>query len=136
MPNSLGKVSFIKDKIAELRPQVETGDFAHKRRINAAASIDDIIREAEKIFNESKDKIIAKRNSQSDARKTVIHVARRLTELTNKQIGSYFGISDTAVTKADQKIMELVKSDKGLRRQVDELFSVFRVLTPLLTKNI
>jgi len=123
----LGKIPFIKDKIAQLKPQVETGDFAHKRRINAATSIDDIIREAEKIFKESKDKIIAKRNSQSDARKAVIHVARRLTELTNKQIGSYFGISDTAVTKADQRVMVLIKDDKGLKKHVEELFSVFRV---------
>ena len=123
----LGKIPFIKDKIAQLKPQVETGDFANKRRINAATSIDDIIREAEKIFKESKDKIIAKRNSQSDARKAVIHVARRLTELTNKQIGSYFGISDTAVTKADQRVMVLIKDDKGLKKHVEELFSVFRV---------
>ena len=123
----LGKLSFIKDKIAELRPQVETGDFAHKRRINATASIDDIIIKAEPIFKESKDKIVAKKHSHSNTRKVVIHVARRLTELTNKQIGVYFGISDTAVIKADNNIVALLKEDKGLKRKVDEILSAFRV---------
>ena len=123
----LGKISFIKDKIAELRPQVETGDFAHKRRINAVASINDIIIKAERVFNESKDRIIAKKHSHSNTRKVIIHVARRLTELTNKQIGNYFGISDTAVIKADNNIAALSKEDKGLKRKIDEILSAFRV---------
>jgi len=123
----LGKLSFIKDKIAELRPQVETGDFAHKRRINAVATIDGIIIKAEQVFKESKDKIVAKKHSHSNTRKVVIHVARRLTELTNKQIGAYFGISDTAVIKADNNIVALLKDDKGLKRKVDEILSAFRV---------
>jgi putative transposase len=123
----LGAAPFIKDKLAELRPQVETGDFAHKRRINAAATIDDIIVKTEPIFKESRDSIIAKKHSHSNTRKVVIHLARRLTELTNKQIGGYFGIGDTAVIKADSNIVALLKEDKGLKRKVDEIFSAFRV---------
>jgi chromosomal replication initiation ATPase DnaA len=123
----LGNKEFVKGKLDKFRLEVEAGDFAHKRKLNQDISIDDIISKVEAVFKESRDKIVAKKHSHSDARKVVIHAARRLTGLTNKQIGSYFGISDTAIIKADNNIVVLLQEDKGLKRKVNEILSAFRV---------
>jgi chromosomal replication initiation ATPase DnaA len=87
----------------------------------------DIINRISKIFNEDISKIVAKKNSRSDTRKIAIYAARRITGLTNKEIGSYFNVSDSAVGKAEKKILCLLKQDKILKKRVDSVFSVFRV---------
>ncbi len=123
----LGGKNFVEDKLAEFRPEIESGDFAYKRKLQSAISIDDIISIITKIFKEEKRVIIAKKNSQSNARKIAIHIARRITALTNKQIGNYFNINATTVIKAGNKVAISLKEDKKLKAKVDEVLSVFSV---------
>lgn len=123
----LGSKDFIEGKLDQLKPQIESGDFAHKRKLKPEISIDDIIEAAAKVFNIDKNKIIAQRNSQSSTRKIAIYVARRITGLTNKQIGGYFNINDSAVGKAEKKVICLLKQDRQLKERTDRIFSVFRV---------
>jgi REP element-mobilizing transposase RayT len=123
----LGGRDFVKNKIAKFKPEIESGDFAHKRKLKPEIGLEDIINRISKIFNEDISKIVAKKNSRSDTRKIAIYAARRITGLTNKEIGSYFNVSDSAVGKAEKKILCLLKQDKILKKRVDSVFSVFRV---------
>ncbi len=48
-------------------------------------------------------------------------VTRRITALTNKEIGDYFNISDSAVGKADKKAVGLLREGKRLKKKVDNI---------------
>lgn len=123
----LGGKDFVKYKLAEFKPEIESGDFAHKRELKSDISIDDIINRAEAIFDEEKKKIIAKKHSAFLTRKVIIFIARKMTSLTNKQIGEYFNIGDTAVIKAGNLVEALLKEDKQLKQKVNGVFSAFSV---------
>ena len=123
----LGDKDFVKDKLDKFKSEIEAGDFAHKRKLQPTISIDDIIHTTSKIFKDESNAMMGKKNSQSNTRKIAIYIAHRITALTNKQIGKYFNISDSAVGKADNKVASLLKKDKRLKKRVHEIFSVFRV---------
>lgn len=123
----LGSKDFIEEKIEKFKPEIESGDFAHKRKLQTDITIDDIIKVASKIFKASKAEIIAKKHSASFNRKVVIYIVRRITPFTNKQIGNYFGICDTAVIKAEGVVAGKLAKDKLFKTKVDEILSAFRV---------
>lgn len=123
----LGGKDFVTDKIAEFKSEIEAGDFAHKRKLKSDVFIEDIIKTVGSTFKKPKIEVTGKKNSQSDIRKIAIYIAKRITPLTNKQIGDHFNISDSAIGKADKKVAGLLKEDKRLKKRVDKMFSVFRV---------
>lgn len=124
----LGGKDFVNDKLSsKFRFQIEAGDFAHKRKFQLSITMDDVINILGKNFKEDRETIIAKKNSQSNIRKVAIYIARLITPLTNKQIGEYFNISVSAVSKAYKKAENLLKEDKKLKKNVDAVFSTFKV---------
>ncbi|MBU0693310.1 MAG: transposase [Candidatus Omnitrophica bacterium] len=123
----LGGKDFIEDKLAKFKSEIDSGDFAHKRKLQPAISIDDIISVTGKIFKEDKESTIAKKHSHSFTRKIVIFITRKATPLTNKQIGEYFNISDSAVTKAGNIVEASLKESKQLKRKLDGILLAFRV---------
>ncbi|MCK4994605.1 MAG: hypothetical protein KAS13_06135 [Candidatus Omnitrophica bacterium] len=50
-----------------------------------------------------------------------------MTALTNKQIGEYFNIGDTAVIKEGNLVEVLLKEDKQLKQKVNGVFLAFSV---------
>jgi len=121
----LGGKDFVKGKLDKFKPEIESGNFAYKRELNSDITIDEIINRSECIFNEVKEKNIVKKHSGLISRKVIIFAAKRVTPLTNKQIGEYFNIGATAVIKASNAVEGLLKEDKGLRNKVVELLSAF-----------
>ncbi|MCP4651896.1 MAG: hypothetical protein GY858_00705 [Candidatus Omnitrophica bacterium] len=121
----LGNKSFVKEKLKDFKPMIEAGDFAHKRKLQSEISIDNVIKEVERVFE--KEKGITKKKNHSLTRKIVIFITKQITPLTNKQIGAYFNVSDTAVIKASNVVAEELKENKQLKKKVDRIFSVFRV---------
>ncbi len=123
----LGGRDFVKDKLAELKPDIEAGDFAHKRKLISDISIDDIVEETSKIFKQTREGVIGKKNSRAISRKVAIYVTKRVTPLTNKEIGGYFKLSDSAVGKTSAAMREILNDDRDLKQAVNAIFSVFRV---------
>lgn len=123
----LGGKGFIKDKIDRLKPAIDSGDFAYKREVRSSVSIEEVLTAAKDILGKDRPDIIGKKKSQSIIRKAVIYIIRRITPLTNKQIGYHFNVSDSAIGKIDRKVEELLKKDGGLKKKIDEVFSIFRV---------
>jgi len=123
----LGGKDFVKNKLSEFKPEIESGDFAYKRKLISDISIDDIVEEISRIFKETKEEVIGKKNSKTISRKVAIYFTKRVTPLTNKEIGGYFKISDSAVGKTAVMIRGLLNDDRDLKKIVNELFSVFRV---------
>ena len=57
-----------------------------------------------------------------------VHILHTSTGLSNKEIGSLFSISPSAVTKASVRIKEKMEEDKDIRRKVNNLInSIFKV---------
>ena len=57
-----------------------------------------------------------------DYRNIAIHLMKKRTSVTNKQIGDIFGgLSFTAVSKANQRFMMRMKKDGKLGKRVDDL---------------
>lgn len=57
----------------------------------------------------------------------MIHLLRKYTGLTNREIGEEFGMRFSAVSKAGLKIEKLIKDDKKLRPEVEGIVSSFEV---------
>ena len=51
----------------------------------------------------------------------------RMTSLTNKEIGVYFNISDSAIGKIDKSAACILAKNKKLKKKIDAIFSDFRV---------
>ena len=60
------------------------------------------------------------------ARKLSIYLVKRLSGLSNREVGDKFNISYSAVSKAFGNIEKLIKEDKHLRKSVEEFISHFK----------
>ena len=121
----LGGKAFVKEKLAKFKPEIESGDFAHKRKLVIDITIEDIIEETSKVFKQTKEEVIGKKHSKTNNRKAVIYLAKRITPLSNREIGEYFNIGATAVIKASNLIETLLIEDRQLKKHIDELLSAF-----------
>ena len=60
------------------------------------------------------------------ARKVAIYLDKKLTFLSNVEIGTRFGIAYSAVSKAAGDIERLRQEDKKVNHEVEELISHFK----------
>ena len=59
-------------------------------------------------------------------KKIAMYLLKRLTALTNNQIGKIFGISFSAVSKAAKDIVRLIEKDADIRKTTEGLISSFK----------
>ena len=59
-------------------------------------------------------------------KKIIIYLLKKLTGLTNKEIGDEFGISYSAVSKTYIDVERLMLENKSLKREVTKLISHFK----------
>ena len=50
---------------------------------------------------------------------------KKFTDLTNKEIGNFFGMTYSAISKAERSIVDLIKQNKDIKREVGRLVSTF-----------
>src|SRR3989338_3918097 len=98
----LGSAQFIKEKLQSLRDQVESR------------------------YHQEAGELYAAKKKPVFARKAAIYLAKKLTCLSNVEIGTRFGITYSAVSKAAGDIERLRQEDKKVNREVEELISHFK----------
>ena len=59
------------------------------------------------------------------SKKIAVYLSKRLTGLTNREIGGYFGIGHSAVSKAALDMERLLTGNKRIRKDVDGMISHF-----------
>ncbi|MCK4519304.1 MAG: hypothetical protein KAU12_04200, partial [Candidatus Omnitrophica bacterium] len=123
----LGRTKFIKDKLKELKGQIKGVEISHKKTINSSSDVDSIVKLVSQKHGEDVDDIRKAKRKPSLSKKIAIYLSKRLTQLTNREIGEFFGIGHSAVSKAAMDILKLAEKDKMIKREVEELVSHFEV---------
>ena len=86
----------------------------------------DIIEAVAKHYRKSAEESIEMRTRPATEKKIAIYLLKRLTALTNNQIGRIFGISFSAVSKAAKDMSGLIDEDADIRKTTEGLISSFK----------
>ena len=122
----LGSAQFIKEKLQSVKDQVESKEIAYRDNISEGIDIELITQEVGSKYHQETRELYAARKKPVLARKVAIYLAKKLTCLTNADIGARFGITYSAVSKAAGDIERLRQEDKKVNREVEELISHFK----------
>jgi len=119
----LGRVDFIKDKLKSLKERIEGKEFSHKKELSAHLNEVDIIEAVAKHYRKSPEELIEMKTRPATEKKIAMYLLKRLTTLTNNQIGRIFGISFSAASKAAKDIARLIERNADIRKVTEEIIS-------------
>ncbi|MDO8602654.1 MAG: helix-turn-helix domain-containing protein, partial [Candidatus Omnitrophota bacterium] len=122
----LGRVDFIKDKLKSLKEQIEGKEFSYKKELSAHLNEMDIIEAVARYYRKSPEELIEMKTRPATEKKITMYLLKRLTALTNNQIGRIFGISFSAASKAAKDIVRLIERNADIRRVTEEIISSFK----------
>ena len=122
----LGKEKFIKDTLTVLKDKVEGKDFSRKKIIQSISS-EEIIQKVAEYYKEDPETLKKSKNKPLLAKKVAVYLMKRLTSMTNIEIGKEFGVSYAAVSKASKDIENLMQKDRRLKVGVKGIISRFKV---------
>jgi len=123
----LGGVKFIKEKLNQLRIDVESKDFAHKRAIKNTIEPESIIEAVAKYYRIEPEKVWKSISRPMTVKKTAIYLIRKKTGLTNGRIGEIFKMKRSAISKAAKNFELELRRNKSLRAAVERVSSTFEV---------
>jgi REP element-mobilizing transposase RayT len=123
----LGKVKFIKDTIKDLKCQIEGGDFSYKNKLTNNIQLEEIVKKTAKRFKISPKELYSSKKKPLLSRKAAIYLSKRLTGLTNKEIGEAFKITYSAVSKSCNDMEKVIKENPRIRRDIETIISHFKV---------
>ena len=122
----LGKKEFIKERLKELKIQIDREDVSYKDSLRKEITAEDVVLVVANKYKIKKEIIYLSKKKPILARKLSIYLVKRLSDLSNKEIGSSFNISYSAVSKAFGDMDRLIKEDKQLRKVAEDIFSHFK----------
>ncbi|MBI5873556.1 MAG: transposase [Candidatus Omnitrophica bacterium] len=111
----LGGVKFIKDKLHQIKDEVGSKDFAHKRAIRNLIDPDEILKSVAVFFKIDKEEMRTSISRPMTAKKAAIYLLRQKTGLTNAQIGAMFNMTSAAAGMAAASFAKEIDRDKKLR---------------------
>jgi len=117
----LGGKGFIKEALDRLKDDTFFGkeETSYRTELQFAFATEQIIDSIASYFELTPEEVLKDRG---DCRNITIHLMKKRTSVTNKQIGDLFGgLSFTAVSKANQRFIVRMKKDRKLRRRVEDL---------------
>jgi putative transposase len=124
----LGKVKFIKDTIKDLKQQVEEEkEISYKNKLINNIEIDDIVKETAKHYKRTTKELYNEKKKPLFSRKAAIYLCKRLTGLTNKEIGEAFKITYSAVSKAYKDMERIMGEKPKTRKDIETIISHFKV---------
>jgi putative transposase len=118
----LGSVGFIKEKLRDLEIQLTSDDVAHKRMLQDDAEVaGDIIDAVAKYYQTTRAEMESSTTRPLHAKHVVVYLLRRLTGLSNREIGRYVGMRPSAVSRAGISIERQLETNKNLKRIVNKI---------------
>jgi len=125
---AMGKERFIKEKLNQLREQIETKECSYRKEIlRGQNTADSILVAISKYYGVKEEALLKRQKKISKQRKLAIYALKSYTSCSNREIGDIFGVSYTAVSKAFRGIEEIALKDKRVRRDIAVLNSQFKV---------
>ena len=118
----LGSVGFIKDKLQDLEIQITSDDVAHRRMLRDDIDVaEEIIKEVTKHYKTTLVEIKESTNRPMHAKHVLVYLLRRLTGLSNREIGRYVGMQPAAVSRAGLSFKLQLDINTKLKRTVNKL---------------
>jgi putative transposase len=121
----LGKTQFIKEKLKELKMQVESDKISYSRELRFVMEPGEIIEKVAKRFKKNPQDLIDSKTRPALEKQIAIYLIRRYTGIANGDIGKIFNMKAQAVSKAGIKIEKLIKENGKIRNQINKLISTF-----------
>jgi putative transposase len=122
----LGSVGFIKDKLQDLALQITSDDVAHKKALRDDIEVaEEIIEEVTKYYKTTIAEIKGSTDRPMYKKYILVYLLRRLTGLSNREIGRYVGMRPSAVSKAGMAIDRLCERDRRIKHVVSKIVSIF-----------
>lgn len=103
----------------------ESQEIAYRDIISEGIDIELIAQEVGERYHKETGELYAAKKKPVFARKVAIYLAKKLTCLSNVEIGTRFGITYSALSKAAGDIERLRQEGKKVNREVEELISHF-----------
>lgn len=121
----LGRTQFIKEKLEQLRIDVESKDFAHKRAIKNITDPQDVIKAVAGYYK--LDPVVMRTSMARPmiAKRAAIYLLRKKTGLTNAQIGEMFHMTYAAVSVAAIGFKRKMERDKKIKAEICEIEDKF-----------
>jgi putative transposase len=122
----LGRTGFIKDTLALLKAEVGGGDYAHKKAIQSmdpgiiTQTVASYYKQDPELMRKAKKKPLL-------ARKIAIYLLKKLSAMTNKEIGLEFGIGYSGVSWTAQDIERLIQEDSTVKHDIKIINSHLKV---------
>ena len=121
----LGKTQFIKEKLKELKTQVESDKISYSKELHLGIEPSLVIEEVARKFKKNSEDLIDSKTRPAIVKQVAIYLIRHHTGLTNGEIGKIFKMKAQAVSKAGIKIERLMEENRKIRSQVNKLISIF-----------
>jgi putative transposase len=118
----LGGKGFIKEALARLKEGVlNKEEISHRRDLQGTLGPEDIIDIVSENSRVSRDDLI---NNRGEYRNLTIHLMKKHTGMTNRQIGEFFGgLSYSAVAKIQARFLERVMKNRQLEKKLESISS-------------
>lgn len=121
----LGRVGFIREKLKELKVQIESDDISYRKALSAGIEPEKIIGTVAKLYKKKLDELVNSKSRPAIEKQVAIYLLRRCTGLTNGEIGKIFKMKAQAVSKAGIKIEKMMRENREISKQVKKLISIF-----------
>lgn len=102
-------------------------EFSYSKRVINDVDVEDIVKEAAKRYKQFPEELYTGKKKSLFVRKFAIYLSKRLTGLTNTEIGEIFVITYSSVSKSVKDMERILKEDLKVRRDVEPLISHFKV---------
>jgi chromosomal replication initiation ATPase DnaA len=122
----LGSVEFIKDKLKDLKIQIASDDVAYKKALRDDLEVaEEIIEEVTSYYKTTIADIKESTGRPMYKKYILVYLLRRLTGLSNREIGRYVGMRPSAVSKAGMAIERQRDKDRRIKPVVRTIVSKF-----------
>jgi REP element-mobilizing transposase RayT len=122
----LGTEHFIKDILKVLKEHVEAKDFSYKKALQETIAPETIIAAIAKYYRRTSQDILKTKERPAPERKVAIHLMKRYTALTNNEIGRFFSLTYSAVSKAAKDAQSLIDKDEEVKTAAEKIISTFK----------
>ena len=118
----LGSESFIDEIKKKIKLKLKKHrEIPEIRRLTRSIKHEDVIAAVAKRFGISEQQIREAGRRNNVARKICLYLLRRLTDISNEEIGGYFGIGYTAVSQATSRLKMEMKENRKLKKVVQDI---------------
>ncbi|MCK4519744.1 MAG: transposase [Candidatus Omnitrophica bacterium] len=123
----LGSSKFIKDKLKNMKKQAEGVEISYRKDLKGQVERKDIVDAVIRYYKKTFEEICNDKQRPMKEKKIAIYLIKKFTGATNSAIGKIFGITYSAISKAERGIVDLIKQNKDIKKEIEYIVSTFKV---------